>query len=49
MGALFFALAGWLTVGEVLLYVGLAFSLVALALYARDGLTARSNPPVPSS
>jgi len=49
MGALFFALAGWLTVGEVLLYVGLAFALVALVLYARVGLTARSNPPVPSS
>lgn len=49
MGSLFFALAGLLTVGEVLLYVGLAFSLVALALYAHDGFAARRNPPIPSS
>jgi cardiolipin synthase (CMP-forming) len=38
MGALFFAIAGLETVGEVLLYVGLALALVASGLYVRSGL-----------
>jgi len=38
MGALFFALAGLSTIGEVLLYVGLAMALAATAMYVRDGL-----------
>ena len=38
MGALFFAIAGLETLGEVLLYVGLALALIATALYVRSGL-----------
>jgi cardiolipin synthase len=38
MGSFFFAMAGLRTVGEVLLYVGLAFALVATGLYARSGV-----------
>ena len=38
MGALFFAIAGAETLGEVLLYVGLALALVASGLYVRSGL-----------
>jgi phosphatidylglycerophosphate synthase len=37
MGSFFFAMVGWRTVGEVLLYVGLALALLATALYVRDG------------
>jgi cardiolipin synthase (CMP-forming) len=38
MGALFFAIAGLETLGEVLLYVGLALALLASGLYVRSGL-----------
>ena len=34
MGAFFFAMVGWRTVGEVLLYLGLALALLATALYS---------------
>jgi CDP-diacylglycerol--glycerol-3-phosphate 3-phosphatidyltransferase len=47
MGALFFAIAGLETLGEVLLYVGLALALLASGLYVRSGLQqvrARSGP-----
>ena len=37
MASFFFAMVGWRTVGEVLLYVGLALALVATGLYMRDG------------
>jgi CDP-diacylglycerol--glycerol-3-phosphate 3-phosphatidyltransferase len=37
MGGLFFPLTGLGTLGEVLLYVGLALALTATALYVRDG------------
>ena len=37
MGSFFFAMAGLEGVGEVMLYVGLAFALAASALYARSG------------
>jgi cardiolipin synthase len=37
MGAFFFAMVGWRTVGEVLLYIGLALALVASGLYVREG------------
>ena len=37
MGAFFFAMVGWRTVGEVLLYFGLALALAATGLYVRDG------------
>ncbi len=39
MGSFFFAMAGLQTIGEVLLYVGLAFALTATVMYARSGLT----------
>ena len=51
MGAFFFAMAGLETLGEVLLYVGLALALLATALYVRSG-PARScvqAPPAVSS
>jgi CDP-diacylglycerol--glycerol-3-phosphate 3-phosphatidyltransferase len=38
MSSFFFAMAGLRTVGEVLLYVGLAFALTATVAYARSGL-----------
>jgi phosphatidylglycerophosphate synthase len=38
MGSLFFAMAGLQTLGEVLLYVGLALALAATAMYVRDGI-----------
>jgi CDP-diacylglycerol--glycerol-3-phosphate 3-phosphatidyltransferase len=38
MGSFFFAMAGLQTLGEVLLYVGLALALTASVLYARAGL-----------
>jgi phosphatidylglycerophosphate synthase len=40
MGGLFFPMTGLQTLGEVLLYVGLALALVATALYVRDGIRA---------
>lgn len=46
MGGLFFPLTGLETLGEVLLYVGLALALTATALYVRDGWRAlRRFPP----
>jgi cardiolipin synthase (CMP-forming) len=38
MGGLFFAIAGLETLGEVLLYLGLALALSATVLYVRSGL-----------
>jgi len=53
MSALFAPMVGLLTLGEVLLYIGLALSLVATAMYLRDGAGAlrgaRNNAPTPSS
>ncbi len=40
MGGLFFPMCGLETLGEVLLYVGLALALTATVLYVRDGLRA---------
>jgi cardiolipin synthase len=37
MGSFFFAMIGWRTVGELLLYAGLALALLATGLYMRDG------------
>jgi phosphatidylglycerophosphate synthase len=37
MGSFFFAMVGWRTVGELLLYAGLALALLATGLYMRDG------------
>ncbi len=37
MGGLFFPMTGLQTLGEVLLFVGLALALVATGLYVRDG------------
>jgi cardiolipin synthase (CMP-forming) len=37
MSAFFFAMVGWRTLAEVLLYIGLALALVATGLYVRDG------------
>lgn len=47
MGGLFFPMTGLGTLGEILLYAGLALALVATALYVRDGL--RAAPSRPSS
>jgi cardiolipin synthase len=47
MSAIFFALCGVETLAEVLLYIGLALSLVAAAAYTKDALAARR--PAPSS
>jgi cardiolipin synthase (CMP-forming) len=45
MGSFFFAMAGLQTLGEVLLYIGLAFVLSATVMYARSGLgQLRSQP-----
>ena len=44
MGGLFFPMCGLETLGEILLYAGLALALTATALYVRDGRRA-----VPSS
>jgi cardiolipin synthase len=41
MSAIFAALVGWETAGEILLYVGLALALTATALYLREGSTSR--------
>jgi phosphatidylglycerophosphate synthase len=38
MGGLFFPMTGLLALGEVLMYVGLALALLALALYVRSGV-----------
>lgn len=38
MGSFFFAMAGLQTLGEVLLYIGLALALTATAMYGRSGL-----------
>ncbi len=38
MASFFFAMAGLETVGEILLYIGLALALTATVLYARSGL-----------
>ena len=40
MGGLFFPMTGLQTLGEILLYAGLALALSATALYLRDGLRA---------
>lgn len=40
MGGLFFPMCGLETLGEILLYVGLALALTATALYVRDGARA---------
>jgi len=45
MGGLFFAMAGLETLGEVLLYVGLALALLASGLYVRSGIRAVHPPP----
>ncbi len=45
MGSFFFAMVGLGTLGEVLLYIGLALALVATVLYVRSGLReARALP-----
>ena len=52
MGGLFFPLCGLRTLGEILLYVGLALALAATALYVRDGwrmVRGGSAAPRPSS
>ena len=50
MSALAFALIGLHVLSEVLLYVGLALGLAALAMYYRDGMAALRNArPTPSS
>ena len=41
MTALFAALVGWTTLGEVLLYIGLFFAIWATALYIREGSASR--------
>jgi CDP-diacylglycerol--glycerol-3-phosphate 3-phosphatidyltransferase len=43
LSALFFAMAGLETVGEIMLYVGLAFVLASTAKYVRDGLASRPS------
>ena len=43
MGAFPWAMAGLLTVGAVLLYIGVAMALVATALYVRDGVRQLSS------
>jgi cardiolipin synthase (CMP-forming) len=47
MGGLFFAIAGLETVGEVMLYIGLALALVATGLYVRSGLRLLNTSPAP--
>lgn len=49
MGAPFFAIAGVHWLALILLYVGLAFSLVATALYVRDGMRQLRERKVSSS
>jgi CDP-diacylglycerol--glycerol-3-phosphate 3-phosphatidyltransferase len=43
LGALFFAMAGLETVGEILLYVGVALVLASTVKYVRDGLASRPS------
>jgi CDP-diacylglycerol--glycerol-3-phosphate 3-phosphatidyltransferase len=43
LSALFFAMAGLETVGEICLYVGLALVLASTAKYVRDGLASRPS------
>jgi cardiolipin synthase (CMP-forming) len=43
LGALFFAMAGLETVGETMLYVGLALVLASTVKYVRDGLASRPS------
>jgi CDP-diacylglycerol--glycerol-3-phosphate 3-phosphatidyltransferase len=43
LSALFFAMAGLETVGEILLYIGLALVLASTAKYVRDGLASRPS------
>jgi CDP-diacylglycerol--glycerol-3-phosphate 3-phosphatidyltransferase len=45
MGSFFFAMAGLQTLGEVLLYVGLALALTATVMYARSGLQQLRSQP----
>ena len=45
LGALFFAMAGLETVGEVMLYVGVAMVLGSTARYVREGLRFRASRP----
>jgi cardiolipin synthase len=52
MGGLFFPMCGLETLGEVLLYLGLALALTAMVLYLRSGLAqlrARKTAVRPSS
>jgi cardiolipin synthase (CMP-forming) len=45
MGSFFFAMAGLRTLGEVLLYIGLALTLTATAMYARSGMAQLRSQP----
>jgi len=52
MSSIFAALVGWRTVGDVLLYAGLALALLASAMYARYGVQqtrSRGTPPASTS
>ena len=49
MSAIFFALVRPDTLAEILLYVGLALSLVAAAMYVRDALAATRAAPSTSA
>jgi cardiolipin synthase (CMP-forming) len=54
MGSLFFAMAGLQTVGEILLYIGLALVLGSTARYVREGFRLKAeqrsaNPPSSSA
>jgi len=52
MSSIFAGLVGWRTVGDVLLYVGLALALLASAMYARYGAQqtrSRGTPPASTS
>lgn len=48
MSAIFGAIVGWNEAAAVLLYVGLALSLVATAVYVRDGLRQLRAPSSPA-
>jgi CDP-diacylglycerol--glycerol-3-phosphate 3-phosphatidyltransferase len=45
MSAIFFALCGLTALGAILLYIGLALSLMAAAVYTRDALAATRAAP----
>jgi CDP-diacylglycerol--glycerol-3-phosphate 3-phosphatidyltransferase len=45
MSAFFFAMVGWGTFAEILLYVGLALSLMAAAAYTKDAVLATRAAP----